>query len=810
MENMTSALSHKPAAGVKMPFGKAPSALPAAIPGAASALSFADMQIHYSSNVVQCHDFFTSQAGRSADELIDAIFRALNIDERESDILKKQHMNFNKINNVLPDRPEGTPPAAEATVYDFMQAQLAELSQLAQLAGLPQPELPENGDSTALMMTGTVLNGISRMLAHKLGDMSASDKIQQKIMERLADAQDTPAETALQQRITAFAQENPVFMYLHNEINAHDASVMLLKQTAALKEASEEDRAARERVFALMELQALTRIMALKNLQAQNKNVISARTSRLYFEDPIGLYSRTFINQSANNNGTWSESAQSVILRLRNTFLHLPAAAQAGKYTDNPTLAKARHHERKSYEDPDTGQRLRQDLQNRAIQGIRNCFHAMFISEPEKTEAECRALLDNIIQKLDSAPIMITRFASDLLARELAPQNADPRRQALKAGTPHSYITLDELINAQHKIRRFPAGQQPDLRTFTPANSVQTPDSFSYAALLPDGAEEAAARGVTYPIFRSNKNRMYAAKTQDAQPAIFGTLNLLRERRHNGLVQRGLLPGTYGNVVLVFRKNVLRNCVYTLGDRMRGYTSLAPFVCHAFAPYADRGNPEAQNAELASETLIPGGTDFGSVNDLVNRLLLLGLGQFGRIQGFEDLEVQIFDTVRLSREFISEVYFAGNVPDEQKQAIRNAVANTDAAEAAPGSPPPEDTVFYYYPLASERSARKLILDTLYDKDSTDSPRKHMSAEQLTELLQDENYREILAGKYGFHSRHQLVRRTNAENEQYQKILQWIERVRAYMASRPDHMNDEELTGFLADYIEGKFVLPERF
>lgn len=109
-------------------------------------------------------------------------------------------------------------------------------------------------------------------LAHKLGDMSASDKIMQKITERLSDAQDDPEEAALRQKINAFAQENPIFMYLHNEVNSHDASVMLLERTAALKTEQEEDAAARERIFDLMNQQALTRIMALKDLQSQNKN----------------------------------------------------------------------------------------------------------------------------------------------------------------------------------------------------------------------------------------------------------------------------------------------------------------------------------------------------------------------------------------------------------------------------------------------------------------------------------------------------------------------------------------------------------
>lgn len=758
--------------------------------GQTSGLSFTDVRIHYSSNVVQCHNFFTDQTGGSADQLIDAIFRALHIDAQKAANLKNNHMNFNQINGVSPARTADGASVPEATVYDFILAQLEQIAQL---------ETREDSDFSH-MKTGAILNGISRMLAHKLGDMSASDKILQKITERLSDAQDDPEEAALRQKINAFAQENPIFMYLHNEVNAHDASVMLLERTAALKTEQEEDAVARERIFDLMNQQALTRIMALKDLQSQNKNVISLRTSRLYFEDPIGLYSQSFIEQTAGDDGTWSALSQRIINKLKRTFLHIDPNAQTGKYANSPTLEKARHHERKSYENPDTGPSLKPDLRNRAAQGIGNCFRAKFRAEPEQN---CRAMLDRIVQRLSNAPVMISRFASDLLSRELAPQNADPQGQALEAGTPRSYITLEELINAQNKIRRFPPGQQPDLNAYTPANSVQTPGSFSYTALLPDNTGESTDRGVTYPIFRSNKNRLYAAKTQDAQPAIFGTLNLLRERRHNGLVQHGSGPGTYGDVVLVFRKNILRNCMYTLGDRMRGYTNLEAFVYNAFAPYAHE-NPEARDAELASETLIPGYTNFDSIDPLVKELLLLGLDETGSIQGFEDLEVQIFDTVRLSRAFISEVYFAGSVPDERKQAIQDAIANTGAATPEPNAPQPRDTQFYQYGLPVVTSGSDLILDMLYNKRSTASPRPKMDINQLIELLRADDYENTLRQNFGFHSTHRLMWRTRAENEHYQKILQWFERVRAYMASRPDQLSDQELQAF----INGYFTLPE--
>lgn len=788
MENVTLAPSQKTAFPSDTSPKKAPPAPSACSHGEAAGLSFADVQIHYNNNsgVVQCHDFFTSHANQTLDQVINAMFDILGIDAQAAENLKRRHMNFNQVNGLSPARPANTAPVTEATIQDFI---------LAQLERLEPPEAEEDHDFS-LMKTGAILNGISRMLAHKLGDVSATDKILQKIMERLSQAQDSPAEVLLRQKINAYARENPILAYLHDEVNSHDASVLLLEQTAALKTGQETDAAARERIFTLMERQALVRIRALKDLQSHGKNIVSMPTSRLYFEDPIGLYSQNFLDRVIDGDGAWNAPAQRGVDKLKDAFLHIAPNARIGKHAGSPTLAKARHHERKSYEGPVAAPQLCQNLQDRAVQGIKNCFHALFPDQPAKEDAACRVLLGTIVEKLREAPVMISRFASDLLARELSSQSEDLEGRTLKAGTPHSYVTLDELVNAQHEIRRLPPGQQPDPDTYTPANSVQPPESFSYTALLPNNAKEAIARGVTYPIFRSNKNRLYAAKTQDSQPAVFGTLDLLGERMHHGLVRFGSREGTYGDVVLVFRKNVFQNLMYTLGDRMRGYTSLEAFVYNAFAPYA-AGN---SNIELASEALIPGYTNFDAVNCLVGKLLFLGLGETSRIRYFEDLEVQIFDPVQLSRAFIREIYFAGNVPIPQRRQIRDAING-----AVPALDPhsPGNTLFYQYPL-EHSSGKELILDQLYDKTSATPTRAHMTSSQLIALLDAENYEDILRQNYGFHSSHQLKWRTRAENEQYQKILQWLKRVRAYRASRPEALSNQELN----DFINGTFELPE--
>lgn len=102
MKNMAHASAPKPAFRSRFSYTKASPAPFTGRTGQTSGLSFADVRIHYRGNVVQCHNFFTDQAGGSADQMIDAIFRALHIDAQKAANLKNNHMNFNQLNGVSP------------------------------------------------------------------------------------------------------------------------------------------------------------------------------------------------------------------------------------------------------------------------------------------------------------------------------------------------------------------------------------------------------------------------------------------------------------------------------------------------------------------------------------------------------------------------------------------------------------------------------------------------------------------------------------------------------------------------------------
>ncbi len=743
--------------------------------------------------VVQCHGFFSEKLGgmdaEHPENLIDEILSDLGITGEDAKKLKNMHINFNQMNdqNILASGSRNTygyePNTREATIEEFILAQLGLIKQ-------------HESEDVPLMQMGAVFNGIARMLARKLGDMGASDKVLEKIMqkimqknnENIPDAQDAEEENLLREKINAFAQGNPILMYLHSEINAHDASVMLLKQTRALGKE-------REEVFSLVQEQALIQIKAMRQLERQGKNVSAVNTRKLSIADPIGLYSKDFIGQALTEEEGWSPESAAGINKLYGKFISMPADTPMGKYQGNPTLEKARRHEEKSYQEPrseDSGdeKELKGDLREDAKKGVRDCYDRERLEKPENGDAGYFTILDNIVNLLQEAPIVISRFASDLLARELSPQSAD---KTLKPGTPLSYISLEELIRAEKNIRRHRRrnGEGPEIaQKYTLARSGRSSDGdFPYTALLSEDSEEGKERGISYPVFRSNKNRLYAGKQQDAPQAVFGTFDLLGEHNYHGLDQ-GKKAGTYGDVVLVFRKNVFPNCMYTFGDRMRGYTQLKAFVYNAFAVLGNFAGRYRQ------ELLVPENKECAWIRALLKSLIYLERGQKEKCSSLEGLEVQIFDTVRLNRDFISEVYFADSVPGAQRDAIKNAVAGTPATDGQ------ADTMFYHYMENEHRVDPHLPMDYLYDKTSGEDARTKMTIEQVKQVLNAPNWEEMLRGSYGFHANHTGKLRTRDETRKYQDILKWFETIRGYIEERGGDLQDQELE----DAINGRDAL----
>ncbi len=769
--------------------------------------SLNDMRIFYAADT-NTAKFSLSKLRReqpNPQDWIDALLAALNIPSDRAALLKNQHMNYNKLNdsNILNSGSHNTfgykQETREATIQEFILEQLAVIHQRAS-------RIPD--EHTFLLQLGAVLNGISRMLAHWLGDPGASEQILGKLTERLSPIPEASPGRTIPKRAGSLDWGNPVLMYLHDELNSQDAAAVLLRLSNTLE-------MEREDLFGLMETQTLIQLTAMKNLEQSGKNVHAARTKKLSIDDAAGLYSEVFLDQSltrAENHAHtdavpaeehWSDAAAAKLQKLRALFLNPTQDSRPGKYQGNPpAIIKARRHEAKSFEQAaaqpgDAAGRQPEgaapqpvaDLRQKAIAGIAACCRGI---DPDLNpdEAFCDGLLHTISNRIREAPVCITRFASDLLSRELAPQNRTPLERTMKPGTPVSYISLEELLTTDREIRfhRPRPGEPPEIAAgYTQPRAQRRDDrDISYTALLSAESPEGAERGISYPIFRSNKNRLFAGKQPDAQPAVFGTPCLLGAQNYHGLNQ-GLRAGTYGDVVLVFRKNRFQNCMYTFSDRLRGYTDPEAFVLNAFASLYNINH-------LLAELLVPGADAFGYLVRLGQALVRLALGQTGSNDDLEQLEVQIFDPISLSRDCISQVFFAQSVPDVQREQIKAAILDSQAPAAQGGQQTP-DTSFYQYMKNELHMTSNSPTAHLYRKTNSASVRPKITFHQIFELLEDPLWETTLKTNFGFHSRHTGKPRTKEEAENFRKILAWFRKLREYKEAHPD-MTEQELESFV--------------
>lgn len=646
--------------------------------------------------------------------------------KKNIDDLKQQHMNFNELNNVKKD--------PEATIYESIQAQLRILDPVKNEPDLTKDtekpkdiEIPD--DMKRAMQMGAVLNGISRMLAHKLGDMSATDQILDQLMEKLVLKPDSDQELAQLNKIKALAKSNPILMYLHDEINSHDAAIRLSEQNKLLgkenpetlellqQEGSEETfkqfkKKGREETFELLKQQALMQIRAMNELQNKNKhNVSAAPTNRFFMNGTTGLYSISFLNEAETEIGN-PEPFKASMDKLKQAFIDIDKNPQK-KYREYPTIKKAERHQAREDRNPNES-----SVQERARSGVRKCIGQDF-QNGNVTDEDIDRILDDIVSKLKAAPIMITRYADALLENELSEAKLHPSKEETKAGElvagcPPAYITFDKLLS---EVKHSPG--QNHLNDISVRTTVPTEEKakyISYTPLLKTGSKLAENRGITYPIFRSNKNRLFAGKTHQEKEAVFGTLCVAGARNHHQLWNYGEKVGIYGDVVLVFRPGTFKNYIITFGDRHRGYTDFKAFVYNAFAHKDEVKSTDPNIKSIKSDVLITKKEQEETQSVNVNLDVYLGrlirLALDGREEkselrdndSFEFIEIQIFDPVQLTRGTISEVYFAGSVTDKQKNSIMKAIseAPVPSAEEHTSDETEYETEFFQYVEGSPR------------------------------------------------------------------------------------------------------------
>lgn len=249
--------------------------------------------------------------------------------------------------------------------------------------------------------------------------------------------------------------------------------------------------------------------------------------------------------------------------------------------------------------------------------------------------------LNDVITYLSTRKICITRHSSSLLQHEL---NLPNGKFVLQPGTQPAFTSLQNLIIALNDNKQMSIQSIP-------------PDNESIEYTPPPTGDELKIRGDNYALFRATKNKLYAGK-QSGPLAVFGTFLFDEADRKTN---------EYGDVTFTFPPNTFHKCVFTLGDRLKGYTNISDFVRACFFAYDNVSSkqPDEYTKFLKDETLIPKGTirrdDVNSQIIYPCKALLASMLHIDSLSNtvmeyLTSFEIQIFDPVDLSKEGVTVIY----------------------------------------------------------------------------------------------------------------------------------------------------------
>lgn len=601
-----------------------------------------DVKVHYSAEQA-CANIMRELAVRLGSDLLP--IDIMNMDMNFNALLKKDSVSLKEW------------LAAAEEVIDALMATSEDSAELSgeSMTGTGPASAPDAFKRH--MRMSMIINSIAQALSIKLGDPRAMDQIAEAMTKHLsADAEGSPS--GLNKETVSLLGANPVFQYLHNEINAVDA-VSVIRERADKRDI---DALA---LYEELKSQAMLQASTLVLLAEQHKGIEKASTPRLNTIDAYGLYSMTFLHGLLDDSKQWTGDSIHKLEKIK-AIIATDTTISGPKYPigDNPApIIKAARRSKKQ----------ESTIRAKAITRLLEIKLEPLVDE-ETNKARWNGYLDQMLEILRNAPITITRFADSLLSKELS--DSQPGG-LLKPGTAKAGISLRNLLYQPSPRRGLPDDPASQARYSKPDDSASNPE-ISYVPLLYSESPEAQARGELYPVFRQYKNALFAGKQKKEKlgdTAIFGSL-CLNPQGAMGFYDRGTQPGTYGDVTFVLRDSVKNSgkVLYTNGDRGRGYTDLSTFLYTLFVKNEDKG----------LEIMIDRGDNvsdqFGKVGNILFNWVVRGC----KPDESEILEVQIYRPIRLSKEDIQAVYFSSAVKQEQMTLIKNKLDGVP--EPAPTAP----------------------------------------------------------------------------------------------------------------------------
>lgn len=497
-------------------------------------------------------------------------------------------------------------------------------------------ELVRANRSDDANVNAVIVHTIAMMLAHALGDMSATSQIADYVASHASNGTSSAKKTPLNR---AIFRPNPIIMYLNDEINSEDAWKQITRRAPASLPMDQKFDFFHEN----MDHQMRALLNYLNSVGSRKVLYNSANAGNFRIELLPGLYTQSFVARMLGKDAAnlYTDEALQKIAVLQSKAGGV--ARKKERFDGNPAYNKALRHE----------QHKHNELYSLTPQvGLMKALAHLKLP----TDA---IGLDDVITYLSTRKICITRHSSALLEHEL---NQTTDFFVLRPGTRPLLTSFDALIHTLN-MREVPssASFETRLRALTTGEESSTSSPLSPHELIeytpqPTGSE-LTVRGDNYALFRATKNKLFAGK-QQAPSAVFGTF-LFDETGHE--------ENEYGDVTFTFPPNAFQKCVFTLGDRLRGYTNINDFVRACFLAYAKVcSTPEERAKFLQDETLVSSGEITPNYLNLqiaypclalLASALHINTSQIQFIMTcLTSFEIQIFDLVDLSQPDVGVIY----------------------------------------------------------------------------------------------------------------------------------------------------------
>lgn len=171
----------------------------------------------------------------------------------------------------------------------------------------------------------------------------------------------------------------------------------------------------------------------------------------------------------------------------------------------------------------------------------------------------------------------------------------------------------------------------------------------------------AGERGTYYPLFRVYKDHLYQGKPwkKTEKSPVFGALNFDPNASH-GLDSFGTRAGYYGDVVFVLDKNKFKDHIlYTAYAKGRAFSNPKNLLYDLIL--------QQNSTDIYRQASNP-----SSLLDAVLQAIEIDIPHVN--SSMKDFEVQIFQDIPFTNEYIKEIIFASSVSSEKREEIKASIS----------------------------------------------------------------------------------------------------------------------------------------